>query len=249
MSPSEHYGTYRVEIEMTTYPSAGLTLIIAATLSCSTQASFVVELSDADFVLTNTFNQVSEFRFTLTIDADLFPGGVYNNPPLTSIDYSIRGVLPNPTPSGFPGFFLVRSMTGVEFYNLSPESGLSFFVLPTANLADGLQASELAGGTIFALNARELNQDPGRYHPPLFELNSDGTGLLTNANNKSTFKNPDPPMGSGMLVDVAIGDEYVIDLTFTATSVTLVSAIPEPSAAWFLLVAGVAAGWLRAATP
>ena len=120
--------------------------------------------------------------------------------------------------------------------------------MPNADLTDGLQLSELSGTTpIFQLNAREFNQNPGRYHPPIFMLNSDGTGRLVNANNQSTFNNPPPPMGSGLPVNVQIADEYDIALAFAPASVTIAS-IPEPSACWFFVISGcfLAARKLRA---
>jgi hypothetical protein len=81
--------------------------------------------------------------------------------------------------------------------------------------------SELVGESgVFVFNGREVGT--GRYHPALFELNSDGTGLLRNSNNMGGI-NP----FSGKEVDVQIGEEYVTALTFDPGSVTL--AVPEPS--------------------
>jgi hypothetical protein len=192
-------------------------------------ADFIVNFSHTDFGLTNTFNEVSEFSFEIDVAGDLVAGGVYNNPTINRVDYRIIGRFPSSTPSGFPGFALNRSMDGDEFYGLSLESGLNFSVSATADLTDGLQVTELIGtAPVFTFNAREFNQAPGRYHPPVFTLNSDGTGLLLNANNQSDIPNPPPPIGSGNLVDVEFGEEYSIDLTFDPT-LTVSSAIPEPS--------------------
>jgi hypothetical protein len=96
--------------------------------------------------------------------------------------------------------------------------------------------------TVFSFNARELDQNPGRYHPPIFTLNADGTGQLVNANNMSIFPNPPPPAGSGLLVDVNVGDEYDVDLTFD-TSLTIAAPIPIPPA--LLLFALPVAALLR----
>ena len=223
-----------------------LSLVSALTVfgADTARAGFIVHLSHTDFGLTNTFNQITEFSFDISFSGDLVAGGVYNNPAINTADYRVRGVLPDTTPSGFDSFLLIRSMNGAEFYGLSPESGINFSIAPTANLSDGVQISELMGSDpVFSFNAREFNQDPGRYHPPIITLNSDGTGLLTNANNKSTFSNPPPPMGSGLPVDVAIGDEYTIDLTFSS-SLTIAS-VPEPSSGLlFSIVLGVLA-WNR----
>ena len=162
----------------------------------------------------------------------------YNNPTLASVDYRVNGDLPNPTPSGFPGFGLGRSISGSDFYSLSPEASLNLTVSGSADLSDGLQISELEGsGNVFTFNARELNQSPGRYHPPILTLDSNGMGRLANANNSSTFPNPDPPIGSGMLVNVNVADEYDVNLSFSPSLTIGVSAIPEPGSITFLLAA------------
>lgn len=209
-------------------------------VSQAAMAEFTVSLDSADFGVTSVYNNVASFSFDLVIDAPLVAGGTYSNPAITSVEYKVFGVLddPLPTPSGFPQFQLVRSMTGAEFYSLSPESGLSFAIDAGADLSDGVQLSELAGaGAVFELNLREFNQAPGRYHPPILTLNSDGTGRLVNADNQSTFKNPDPPVGSGLLVDVDIADEYDVTLSFDPSATTI--AVPEPTSAAAFVAAGL----------
>ena len=204
------------------------------TASCSANAEFILSFSDADFVETDTFNEINQFSIDISVADNLVAGGVYTDPIINSVDYRIGGILALATPSGFPGFLLIRSMTGTEFYAQSPESGLDFSITASADLSDGLQVSELMGmGTVFTFNARELNQAPGRYHPPIFTLNSDGTGQLLNANNMSTFPNPPPPTGSGLLVNVTPGEEYISDLGFN-TSLTIATAVPEPSSCLLL---------------
>lgn len=200
--------------------------------------AFTVTLDSADFATTSVFNDVASFSFELVIDAPLVAGGVYSELSVTSVDYTVFGVLTEDTPSMFPQFNLTRTMTGAEFAGLSPESGLSFAIDAGADLSDGLQLSELAGaGTVFDLNLREFNQTPGRYHPPIFTLDSDGTGRLVNADNKSDSPNPPPPMGSGLFVDVAVGDEYDVALTFDASAVAI--AVPEPTSLALLGVGGL----------
>lgn len=199
----------------------------------------VLSFSSSDFGITSTFNNVALFQFDIVIEGSVAtPGAVFNNPNVKSIDYRVDGVLSSPTPSNFPAFRLIRSMDGAEFYGLSPDAELSFSISNTADLSDGLQISELAGaGEVFRLNLREFNQNPGRYHPPIFTLNDDGTGRLVNANNQSTFPNPPPPTGSGGIVDVAIAEEYDVALTFDPNLTMAVNAVPEPSSASLLLLA------------
>ena len=80
---------------------------------------------------------------------------------------------------------------------------------------DGLQVADLAGpDPVFVFNAREVNT--GRYHPPLIELNSDGTGRILNSNNTGGI-NP----ANNQFVDVDFGEEYITDLIFNATTYTL----------------------------
>ena len=183
------------------------------------RADFTLSLTQDDFTVTSVFNDVATFSFTIDVAETLVAGTTYTDPTLNSITYRVEGVLNQPTPSGFPGFTLVRSIPGADFYGLSPDASLRFAVASDADLTDGVQLSDLAG-PVFVLNAREFNQNPGRYHPPILTLNADGTGRLVNADNQSTFPNPDPPVGSGMLVDVAIGDEYDVALGFQPLSST-----------------------------
>ena len=75
-------------------------------------------------------------------------------------------------------------------------------------------------GVVFHFNGRE--EGTGRYHPLFLQLRSDGTGILQNANNMGGV-NP----ATMQVVDVDFGEEYITNLSFDATSLTI--AIPEPS--------------------
>jgi len=183
----------------------------------------MITFSDTDFGKTPFFNNVQTFSFTIDIDAPL-AAGVFNNPSLNSVVYSVSGTLPSGSPSGFSGFNLERTITGVEFY--AQGSSLSFEIAAGADLSNGLQVSELVGsGPVFIFDGREV--DTGRYHPALFELNSDGTGSIRNSNNTGGV-NP----SSGEVVNVDFGDEYITNLTFDPSQLTITAAVPVPGAMW-----------------
>ena len=150
------------------------------------------------------------------------------------------------TPSGFPGFSFQLShlvapppappslITGSLFYSLNEGAPvgdrLSFSILPTADLSDGLQVSELAGtgsDVVFRFNGREV--DTGRYHPTFIELRADGTGMIQNANNMG---GDNPQDDSDDEIDVDFGEEYITELTFDPSALTI--AVPEPSAVLLL---------------
>jgi len=189
-----------------------------------TAQAAVITFSDTDFGMTPTFSNVQNFSFSIDIDGPLTAGVAYNNPALNSVDYSVSGTLQAGTPSGFPGFNLVRTISGAEFY--AQGSSLSFEIAAAANLADGLQVSELVGSSpVFVFNGRELGT--GRYHPALFQLNSDGSGSIRNSNNLGGI-NP----ASKKEVDVDFGEEYITVLSFDASQLTLAAAVPLPAAVW-----------------
>jgi hypothetical protein len=163
--------------------------------------------------------------------------GAYTNPALGDIEFLVSGTLDPSTPArtanpAFTGFAVddLATMSGQDFYDLG--NSLTFEISATADLSDGLQLSELVGtGLVFEFDGRELGT--GRYHPPILQLFSDGTGLLRNAANTGGI-NP----FTGVEVNATEGDEYVAELGFTPGALTL--AVPEP-ALLLLLGSGVAA--------
>jgi hypothetical protein len=172
----------------------------------------------SDFTVTPTYSNVQTFQFQIDFSAELVPGVVYTNPALNGVEYSVSGTLDN-TPSGFPGFGLVRSIGGEEFYTQG--SSMNFEIAASADLTDGLQISELVGDEpVFVFNGREV--DTGRYHPALIELYADGTGSIQNSNNQGGI-NP----GSGEIVDVDFGEEYITGLSFDPAVLSLTGPIPN----------------------
>ena len=194
---------------------------------CGTAHSAVVAFDDSDFTTTPQFSNVQTFGFSIDLTMPLAAGASYVDPALNGVVYNVQGSLA-PTPSGFPAFNLQRTIGGSEFY--AQGSSLSFAIAAGADLSDGLQLSELtapATDPVFRFNGREV--DTGRYHPALLELYADGTGSIRNSNN---FGGINP--GSGELVDVVFGEEYITALTFDPATLTLVapSPVPVPAAFW-----------------
>jgi hypothetical protein len=193
-----------------------LPVILAACLCLSLSArAEVLSFAASDFQVTPSFSNVRAFDFTVDIAGPLSAGASYFNPTLNSVIYNVSGSLGN-TPSGFPAFNLQRTISGADFYNQG--SSLSFTISADADLSDGLQVSELEaaeGYPVFTFNGREV--DTGRYHPSLVELYSDGSGSIRNSNNSGGI-NP----GSGMEVDVNFGDEFISDLGFAPSTLTLI---------------------------
>ncbi len=178
--------------------------------------TFAFEASD--FALNPTFSDVQTFRFSIDLAVPVTPGAAYSDPALSGVDYQVSGDLDD-TPSGFAAFALVRSIEGAEFY--AQGSSMTFEIDAGADLSDGLQVSELTGtGVVFVFDAREV--DTGRYHPPLFQLNADGTGSIRNSNNQGGI-NP----ASMEEVNVDYGEEYITELTFDPAALTLVAPKPE----------------------
>ena len=191
-------------------------------LTCSLVPSLawavLIEFEASDFTVTTNFSNVQTFKFSIDVAEDLVPGGVYLNPEINSIEYNVSGTLDN-TPSRFPAFALVRSMTGEEFYAQGSE--MVFQIAVSADLTDGLQITELEGaGPVFLFNAREVNT--GRYHPPFFQLSADGSGIIQNSNNKGGIN---PASMEEVIVD--FGDEFVSSLGFTPALLTLTGPIPS----------------------
>ncbi len=205
-----------------------LAACLGLVISAHSVGADTLRFSDADFALTPAFNDVQAFDFRIDLQGQLTAGTAYNNPAISSIVYSVSGRLPVATPSGFGAFNLERTIVGAEFY--AQGSSLQFEIAGGADLSDGLQVSELVGGApVFVFDGREVGT--GRYHPSLFQLNSDGTGSIRNSNNMGGI-NP----GSGEVVDVDFGVEYITDLNFDPAQTTI--GVPEPSTE-YLVVAGL----------
>ncbi|MEL6104456.1 MAG: PEP-CTERM sorting domain-containing protein [Planctomycetota bacterium] len=199
----------------------------------------VVTFEASDFGLNPTFSNVRTFSFEIDIATRITPGAILDNPTLNGVRYNVFGQLAAGTPSGFSAFDLQRDIGGDEFY--AQGSSLSLQIASDADLTDGLQASELTGvDPVFVFNGREVGT--GRYHPAIVRLNADGTGSIRNSNNMGGV-NP----GSGQVVDVEEGEEYITELTFTPGSLTLIDAvsIPEPGMTLALLATSVMIGVRR----
>jgi hypothetical protein len=163
-----------------------------------------------DFVVTNVFSDVDEFTFDIQFAVPLASGS-YVNPDITNVRYTVSGTLVAGTPSGFPAFALVRDISGDEFY--AQGSSISFRISGNAVLSDGVQVAELDGSSlVFTFNGKEIGN--GRFHPTLFELNRDGTGMMQNSDN-IIVENP--------LQQVAFGSEYINTLSFDPGNTTLIS--------------------------
>jgi hypothetical protein len=169
-----------------------------------------LSISDADFQVTTVFNQVGTFDIDIEFNSPL-ERGVYMNPDIVEVVYSVSGTLVDPTPSDFPAFALQRTITGADFY--AQGSSISFEIAGNASLSDGVQLAELAGnGIVLTFNGREVGN--GRYHPALLELNANGTGQIQNSNNV-IVENP--------LEEVDFGDEYVTTLMFDPGNTTIIT--------------------------
>lgn len=192
-----------------------LVIGLSVVSSANAQTTFLSVSSD-DYQVTNVFSDVDTFRIDIEINSPLAPG-VYINPDIVNVTYSVTGVLVPGTPSGFPSFALQRDVTGTEFY--AQGSSLNFEISPNAVLGDGVQVAELVGSSVvFTFNGREI--DNGRFHPALLELNANGTGRIQNSDNIVV---EDP------LQQVAFGAEYITDLVFDPNSTTVISGtLPSP---------------------
>lgn len=191
-------------------------IVIGLTLFSTANAqNMILSVSSNEFQVTPVFSAVDTFGINIEIDGPL-AAGQYINPDIVSVSYGVSGTLVAGTPSGFPAFALQRDMTGTEFY--AQGSSLSFDIMPTAVLSDGVQATELVGSSlIFTFNGREIGN--GRFHPALLELNMDGTGRIQNSNN-IVVEVP--------LQEVNFGDEYITDLMFDPGNTTLITGTPPP---------------------
>lgn len=206
---------------------------------------FTLSFQASDFGVAPVFSNVTTFDFEADIAGGLQPG-LFSDPVINTIGYNVSGSL-DVTPSGFPAFGFQLShliapppapptvISGSLFYSLNPTAPvgtrLNFAISPTANLSDGLQVSELEGSgsdIVFLFDGREVGT--GRYHPTYIELRADGTGLIQNSNNMGGDNLFDGFVGD---IDVDFGEEYITNLTFDPSTLTI--AIPEPSSASLLL--------------
>lgn len=199
----------------------------------SSMCAFGIIIPSSGYTNIPEFSNVTTYHLEVDIAGPL-QVGLFSNPVINNIQYSVSGSLDS-TPSGFPSFAFSLShifpssppITGAEFYPLNGSSAgtLQFQVNALADLSDGLQLDELddlGGGLIFQFNGREVNT--GRYHPMLMQLYSDGTGKVQNSNNSGGV-NP----ATMEVVNVNFGEEYITNLTFDTSSITI--AVPEPASA------------------
>ena len=221
------------------------------TLSASPVRGATVSFTSSDFGKSPVFSNVATFAFDIEI-ADSLHAGLYSDPALADIQYSVSGSLAG-TPSGFPSFGFQLNhrfpssppITGTEFYALNPSAipgqTLRFEVSASADFSDGIQINELVdlgGGVVFRFNGRE--EGTGRYHPAFLELYSNGTGRIQNADNRG---GDNPQDGSPDEIDVAFGEEYITDLTFDPATFTI--AVPEPGVPALLFCGSVIAALRR----
>ncbi|MEO0574715.1 MAG: hypothetical protein AAF004_04565 [Pseudomonadota bacterium] len=195
-----------------------LALVLCLPFATAVAQTSTITLSSADFTVSPIFSDIREFTITIEIDQAVAVG-VYDNPPLVSVDYDVTGTLAAGTPSGFTAFALSRSIPGADFY--AQGSSLRFEVDANANLQDGVQVSELVGAdAVFTFDGREV--DNGRFHPAILTLDADGTGRIQNSNNV---------VSSNPLEEVMPGEEYVTDLSYLPLELTLLDTtqVDEPT--------------------
>jgi hypothetical protein len=210
-------------------PLLGFMAILS--LAAGRAQAFTIQIESSDFAtLTQTFSGVTGFSLSIEVLGPL-SSGVYANPALGDIEFLVSGSLDLTTPARmanplFANFAVddLAALSGQQFYDLG--NSLNFEIAAGANLANGLQVSDLVGsGLVFEFDAHE--DDTGRYHPPILQLFSDGTGSIQNSDNTGGI-NP----FTGVEVNAVIGDEYIADLTFVPSALTL--AVPEPGSAALL---------------
>jgi hypothetical protein len=229
-----------------------LTAFLSITIGAmaDSASAFTIFFSNSSFStagITPRFSDVRTFQFELNLTGPLVAGASYDNSSLVEVRYDVRGGLSTspPTPSGFPAFALNRTASGEGVISpadwIGQGSSVAFEIAASANFLDGLQLSELVAdptGLLLAIDAREFERlDRARYHPPQLLLYAGGTGILQNSNNSSGSTGTVNP-ATGLTVDVDFGEEYITDLSFSPSEITL--AVPEPGTG-LLLGAGLVA--------
>ena len=180
-------------------------------------AAFDLSIDSANLNVEPVFSNVDLFTFLIEFNGDLAVGSYSEVDQLSMVDYLVNGSLVAGTPSGFPAFNLMRTITAEDFF--AQGSSYSFEIAELADLSDGLQADELvpdSEGVIFTFNGREI--DNGRFHPALFVMNIDGTGSIRNSNNIHTLE---------PLLELDFGDEYITNFTYDPGNLTLAAAPPS----------------------
>ena len=217
----------------------------------SAKAQFNISFDLSDFSSfenfePGNFGTLQTFDYNINFNGPLTADTAYSTDSLNNVTYNIVGA----PGIGSPTFnFNNDALIGISRPNLSnPQfaaqgGSLDFTVSSTANLADGLQASELvadANGRIFSFDAEE--DGTGTFHAPLLELFADGTAILQNAAN-----NGGSNAFNGQVPNLTEGEEFVFNLDFTPGTFTLAgpvasvgAAVPEPSSMAFLMFAGLA---------
>lgn len=249
--------TFRILAVLAAFVPALFADVAAATPLPALAGPFTLSLDTDDFDpggVALEFSRVRIFGFELDFDGPLEAGRLYTNIELQQVRYEVRGGLETspPTPSGFPAFALVRQSRGEGAISAeewrAQRSQVAFRIAQGANLLDGVQLDELdpidKQGRILEIDAREWGRlDRARYHPPQLWLHADGTGQLRNSNNSSKDTGTVNP-ATGQEVHVGYGDEYVTQLTFDPTGITIIAGptapgpgtppVPEPGTALLL---------------
>ena len=214
--------------------------------------AFTLELNGLDFGRQDVipeFSFVRSFSFEIDLFGSLAPGARFGNSNVEEVRYVVAGSLniTPPTPSGFPAFALNRFASGEGPISALDWNGqgsyLRFQITDAADLSNGLQLSELVPdqkfGTLLVIDGRERGRlDRARYHAPQLMLFPDGTGLLRSSDNSSEKTGTTNP-GTGLEVNLQVGDEYITRILFDPSAITIVAApnnlpVPEPSTAVLL---------------
>jgi len=113
--PGKHDHRTRLDLEASLIrrPASLLILGLIAIAPAHAQTMRLATTS-SDYQVTNVFSDVDFFNIRIDIDAPLAPG-VYVDPAITSVVYRVTGVLAPGTPSGFPAFDPIQSVTEPDY--------------------------------------------------------------------------------------------------------------------------------------